>query len=199
MTPALTPRIGCVVLAAGGAKRFGSQKLLERFHEKPVLQHAIDAACGAGVLTCTLVLGSRAERVAAGVDTRRCAIALSKDWKRGIAASIGCGLHEHGDDDACIIMLGDQPNVSAADLDALIAGFVEDQQRIVALRAGDVWGAPALFPRRDFAGLRALRGDTGAKRYIQSKLNRLMFVAARRSDAFADVDTKNDLIRLTGS
>ena len=199
MTSSLTPRIGCVVLAAGGAKRFGGEKLLAQFDGRPLLQHAIDAACGADVLTCTLVLGSRAERIASTIDTRRCVIAFNKDWKRGMAASLSCGLREHRDDDGCIIMLGDQPNVSAADLDALIEHFTRDQQRIVVLRAGEVWGAPVLFPRGDFSGLRALRGDAGAKRYIEKKRGRVTFVEALSGDAFADVDTRNDLIRLTGS
>jgi len=199
MAPALTRQVGCIVLAAGGAQRFGGEKLLATFAGRPLLQHVIDAACGADVLACTLVLGASGGRIAQRVDARRCAVVSNKRWREGMSASIKCGLRSHSGDDACIIMLGDQPNVSASDLDALIDCYASDPRRIVALRAGAVWGAPALFPRRDFAGLRGLKGDRGAKRYAQTQRERLAFVEARSGDAFADVDTKEDLIRLSGS
>jgi len=199
MAASLIGRIGCIVLAAGGAQRFGGDKLLAAFEGKPLLQHAIDAACGADVLTCTLVLGASGGRIAQGVNTRRCAIVSNNRWRDGMSTSIKCGLRLHIDDDACIIMLGDQPNVSASDLNALIERNASEPSRIVALQAGTVWGAPALFPRRDFAGLSGLKGDRGAKRYAQTQRERLAFVEARSSDAFADVDTKDDLIRLIGS
>ena len=192
-------RIGCVVLAAGSARRFGGGKLLAPFNGRPLLQHAIDAACGADALSCTLVLGAGGARIAAAIDARRCVIVANPRWQQGIATSIVCGIRAHRDDEACILMLGDQPNVAAADLDALIESFDDDPRRIVALRAGEVWGAPVLFPRRDFGRLLALRGDAGAKRHVASQRERVSFVDARRTDAFFDVDTREDLIRPSGS
>jgi molybdenum cofactor cytidylyltransferase len=62
-----------------------------------------------------------------------------------------------------------------------------------------VWGAPVLFPRRDFAALQALEGDAGAKRYAAQQRDRMIFVDAADRNAFADVDTQDDLKRLSGS
>jgi molybdenum cofactor cytidylyltransferase len=173
-----------------------------------LLQAAIDAACGSSALTCTLVVGSGAAQLLAAVDTRRCRVAINPKWKTGLASSLRCGLRAHPGDDACIIMLGDQPLVTSADLDKLIdvwsvrmhptAQRAREPAPIVALQAGDIWGAPVLFPRRDFAALLRLRGDAGAKRHAAQHLDRLAFVDALDARAFHDVDTPEDLTRLNG-
>jgi molybdenum cofactor cytidylyltransferase len=166
----------------------------------PLLQRAIDAASGSRALQCTLVLGADAGAVAAGIDTRRCTVVVNQAWRRGIASSIACGVREHNSQDACIIALGDQPHVTSSDLDALIEAFARERdakiRAIVALRAGDVWGAPVLFPQRHFAALRRLRGDRGAKGLASANQSRLVFVEAADRRAFDDVDTKADLTRL---
>lgn len=198
MAAAVTPRVGCVVLAAGAGRRFGGDKLIAPLRGRPVLQYAVDAACGAQTLSCTLVLGDGAARVLAAVEPRRCAVVMNRDWRSGIASSIRCGLRGHNEDDACIIMTGDTPFIASADLDRLIAAWGATSS-IVALRAGDVWGAPVLFPRRDFAALRRLDGDVGAKRYAVKQRQRLVFVDASDPNAFADVDSQADLRRLNGA
>lgn len=173
-----------------------------------MLQAAIDAACGSSALACTLVVGAGAAQLLAAVDTRRCRVAINPKWQTGLASSLRCGLGAHAGDDACIIMLGDQPLVTSADLDRLIdvwSGRVYSTEEghaapapIVALRTGDIWGAPVLFPRRDFAALLRLHGDAGAKRYAAQHLDRLTFVDALDARAFDDVDTPDDLTRLNG-
>jgi molybdenum cofactor cytidylyltransferase len=195
MAVALTPRVGCVVLAAGAGRRFGGDKLIARLHGKPVLQYAVDAACAAHTLSCTLVVGDDRARILAAVDPRRCAVAVNKDWRSGIASSIRCGLRAHGEDEACIIMLGDAPSVTSSDLDRMIAAWCATSS-IVALRAGEVWGAPVLFPRADCRRLHALKGDAGAKRYALGHQQRLVYVDAIDARAFTDIDTKDDLKRL---
>ncbi|MBV8170835.1 MAG: nucleotidyltransferase family protein [Candidatus Eremiobacteraeota bacterium] len=200
MAVALIPRVGCIILAAGEARRFGGGKLTARAGGVPLLQRAIDAACGSRALHCTLVVGAGAARVIAQVDTRRCRVIVNRDWRRGIATSLASGIRSAADDDACIIALGDQPNVTSLDLNGLIdASVAAGKARvpsIVALRAGAVWGAPVLFPRRDFPALRRLRGDQGAKRIAAANEKRLRFVDAAHDDAFEDIDTREDLTRL---
>lgn len=185
------------MLAGGAGRRFGGGKLIARLLGKPVLQYAVDAACGARTLSCTLVVGAHAVSLLEAVDPRRCAVVANEQWREGIASSIRCGLRAHREDDACIIMMGDTPLVTSADLDRLIALW-NGSAAIVALRAGEVWGAPVLFPRRDFTKLRVLSGDAGAKRYAKQQGQRLAFVDASDPKAFADIDTQVDLRRLNG-
>jgi len=194
----LIPRVGCIVLAAGAGHRFGGHKLVAPLRGKPLLQYAVDAASGSRALCCTLVVGSQGARVLDAVNPRRCSVSVNAHWADGIASSLRCGLRAHVDDDACIVLIGDQPFVTSMDIDRLIDVWesARPSAPIVALRVSDTWGAPVLFSRRDFAKVRSLDGDAGAKRYAAQQSQRLIFVDAGDSNAFADVDTSEDLKRL---
>jgi molybdenum cofactor cytidylyltransferase len=196
--PEPRPRVGCVVLAAGESRRFGPNaiKQLSLVGGLPLVQRAIDTAAGSAALTCTLVVGAHAQAIVDAVDTRRCAVVENGDWTEGIASSLRAGLSAHLEDDACIFMVADQPFVSTADVNGIIETSTAAGDAIVALRAGDTWGTPMLFPRTDFQALLALRGDAGAKRYAMSKPNRMLFVDAQSYDAFADVNTHADHERI---
>lgn len=189
-------RVACAVLAAGAGTRFGApgDKLLSTFDGKPLVQHAIDAACASSACTVTLVLGAAFERVLSLVDLRRSAVVVNPGWEEGIASSIRTALALRAGDDACILMLGDQPHVAAGDLDAMIAAHGHEPRAIVALRRDRVWGAPVLFPAPDFPLISRLKGDSGAKRYAGKQTKRLVFVRAGREDAFADVDSRGDVM-----
>ena len=190
-----------IVLAAGSSERFGGTKLIAPFLGRALLQRAVDAACESRALVCALVLGANADEVLERVDSRRCTIVRNASWQEGIASSIRAGLRipdEATSCEACIFLLGDQPFVSSLDINALLStADVSGRHPIVALRAGKTWGAPVLFPRRDFAALSSLRGDTGAKGYAQSQLRRVRFVSARDRRAFHDVDFRADIPALS--
>lgn len=143
------------------------------------------------------MLGADPERVLVQTDSRRCTVLVNEQWKEGLASSIRCALEAHAADDACILMLGDQPKVSAVDLDEIAKSFAAQPHAIVALQSGQIWGAPMLFPASDFRSLLGLRGDYGAKRFAALHHERLVFVDSRHRDAFADVDTVSDLARLS--
>jgi len=187
-------RVGCIVLAAGESRRMGSadNKLLLPFDGDPLVQRAIDTAAQSNALTCTLVVGALAEQVLDTVDVRRCAVVENTHWREGIASSIRAGLAHHRGDEACLFMVADQPFIEVDDLNGLIAHHLAERDAIVALRAGEVWGTPMLFPQTAFPGLERLRGDEGAKRYARAHESQLRFVRARSTHAFADVDTKSD-------
>ena len=187
----------CVILAAGASIRFGRNKLLASFRGKPLLQYAIDAACGSSAVACLLVVGDDADAIENGVDMRRCALLENPGWPGGISTSIRCALRHRALDDGCVFLVGDEPFVTLADVDALITAFARRPSSIVALSKRGVWGTPVLFPKHDYAKLRRLRGDVGAKRYAKTQRRRVQLVEATDALAFADVDTPADLTRLS--
>jgi CTP:molybdopterin cytidylyltransferase MocA len=189
------PSVAVVILAAGAGERFGGDKLTAELHGNILAQRAIDAACSSRAVACFLVVGARADSLLAMIDPRRCAIVTNTKWRDGIASSIRAGVAATASYDACIFTLGDQPNVTREDVNALIHAIESHPTAIVALRAGVVWGAPVAFPRRDYAALAKLKGDAGAKTYAQSQRKRLRFVRAADARAFDDIDTKADLHR----
>jgi molybdenum cofactor cytidylyltransferase len=109
--------IAGVVLAAGGASRFGSPKQLAELDGRPLLQHAVDAILAVPAIEpVVVVLGASAERVREEVSLGGAHAAraiVCADWAQGMAASLRCGIDAVGDADWVIVTLGDQPRVTS--------------------------------------------------------------------------------------
>ena len=79
--------IAGLVLAAGGARRFGSPKQLAELDGVPLLQHAIDAMLAVPSLDrVVVVLGAVAEEIAAAVKFASAEPVVCRDWEEGMAA-----------------------------------------------------------------------------------------------------------------
>ncbi len=101
-----------ILLAAGAGRRFGGPKQLARFEGRPLIEHAL-AALG-DLDRRIVVLGARADDVRAGADLSGAEIVLCEDWAEGMGASLRRGLEAAGDADEVVIMLADQPFLTAA-------------------------------------------------------------------------------------
>jgi molybdenum cofactor cytidylyltransferase len=94
-----------------------------------------------------------------------------------------------------LILSCDQPRLSAAHLRALIEAFaVQSQPTIVASAYAGVHGVPAVFPRRVFADLLALKGDKGARALLVKPLCPVIALAFEGGEE--DIDQPGDLAQL---
>jgi CTP:molybdopterin cytidylyltransferase MocA len=180
-----------VVLAAGGGSRFGGTKQLAGLDGRPLVLHAIEALRKAGVDELLVVTGADAQAVEAVLpgDVR---VVRNEAWRDGQATSLAAALHGAGDDsEAAVVLLADQPGVTAQDVRELIDGFRRTRQAIVRLRYSDGPG-PALLSREIYAEAGHLRGDTGARVLIASHPEWVLDVPIDRT-APRDVDRPEDL------
>lgn len=186
-------RIGCVVMAAGSATRFGRNKLAAEVDGKTLLRRALEA-----------VPLNRFSRVAVVTQYPEAA-ALARefaftpventhpDW--GISHTISLGLDALGDCDAALFLVSDQPLLEQASVAGLVDFYCLHPSHIAALGHGGVRGNPCLFPARFFPELRALREDHGGSAVIRRHEDALLLyeVPARQ---LTDVDTRQALDRL---
>jgi len=93
-----------------------------------------------------------------------------------------------------LILLADQPMISATHLHALIAAWSGDEQEIVATSYAGVNGVPALFASGCFSSLAALRGDQGARTLLSDARFTVRTIACE--EAAIDIDTVDDLLRI---
>jgi CTP:molybdopterin cytidylyltransferase MocA len=158
--------IAAIVLAAGGASRFGSAKQLAELDGVPLLEHAIRAVEAVPAIErIVVVLGARADEIRAGVDFGSAEVVVCSDWDSGQAASLRCGVAAvAGDADAVVLTLGDMPRVTAQ----VIARFADlAAEHGAETRARGVFegapGHPVALGSAYFEELMALRGDVGAR------------------------------------
>lgn len=184
--------IAGLLLAAGGARRFGSQKLVALVNGEPVVRRAATALASA-TETLVVVVGSDAQRVRdalAGVGAR---IVVSDDWASGLASSLRAGIASLDPTVAAVIVaLGDQPSIDGAVVDNVIGAWRARGRPIVAARYRGEQGHPVLFAREVFGELAQLSGDRGAKAVIGLDPRRVTYVDVD-APMPRDIDTPEDL------
>jgi molybdenum cofactor cytidylyltransferase len=186
--------IGGIVLAAGGASRFGSPKQLAELDGAPLLQHAVNALVDVfAIERAVVVLGANADDVREAIDFRTALPVVCEQWREGMAASLRCGVEALGEVDWAVVTLGDQPRITPQ-----VIAWVCDE----AAAAGD-WvaavrttydgqlGHPVALSRWLLDEVRALRGDVGARELLAA--HPVITVEAGRDCRPGDVDTPDDL------
>ncbi len=186
-----------VLLAAGGSRRFGSPKLLARIGRETLLRRAARAATGCRPAGCVVVLGAHAHRLRRELRELPVEIVVNRGWRAGLSGSLRAGIGALPPEArAALVFLADQAAIGPAELELLIAAWQRAPRAIVAARAGDVRGPPAILPRATFAALRRLRGDSGAKRLLADPRRRVVEVGI--PGAARDVDRPTDLTQFDG-
>jgi CTP:molybdopterin cytidylyltransferase MocA len=183
-----------VVLAAGGAARFGSQKLLAPLRGLPLVTYAVDMLL-ATTDSVIVVVGNDGDDVRRALGSRPVSFAENADWRDGQSTSLRCGIaaapHEAK---AVVIALGDQPDCDPAVVVALIARWRDTGCSIVTARYRGVQAPPALLAREVFEEVEMLRGDVGARPLIDRTPERVAYVDVAAD--VRDVDTPSDLAAL---
>jgi molybdenum cofactor cytidylyltransferase len=204
-----------LVLAAGASRRYGSPKQLALIDGVPMLRRVLDTAVSvlppdAEGPRVTVVLGAHAPAIRAAIDLRDVRELDCAEWDSGIAHSLRCGLaalarpgQEVGAERqrpdpsspaAALVMLGDTPFVSAADLRRLIIAWQAAPETPAAAEYDGAVGAPCILPRAIWPELAALTGDRGAGAWLRHRLERGAALArCALGRAATDVDRPGDL------
>ena len=181
-----------LLLAAGSATRFGSDKL------QHALPHGVAIAVQAarhlksGVSRVVAVVRPEGGQTARALATEGCEVVVCDRAAEGMGASLACAARAAGAADGYLVALGDMPFVRpstiAAVREALAAG---------ALLAAPYWrarrGHPVGFAGSLRAELEALAGDEGAKRVLAAHEARLVKVPVGDPGAIRDIDRPSDL------
>lgn len=190
--------IGAVILAAGVSQRMGSPKQLLTFNGNSLLRRAVQTALASQCQPVIVVLGANAERLQTEINDLPVTVVENSLWAEGMGSSIrtgvaalqGCSEHVAG----AVLMLCDQPFVTAQTIDRLISAFEQSQPIAVASEYAGSRGAPALFSRELFAELSALNSAEGAKQVLKRHREEVLGMAV--PEASWDVDTPADYERL---
>jgi molybdenum cofactor cytidylyltransferase len=154
------PFVTGLVLAAGGSKRLGAPKQLLPYGGATLLDRVLDTAraCPFDQLLC--VLGGSANEILSRVDLTGATVVVNDQFGEGCSSSIAAAL-QAVDPRAgvLVLMLGDQPGVTAAAVQALIVNRGDAQ--LAACAYDDGRGHPLAFARSTFGDLAALHGDKG--------------------------------------
>jgi molybdenum cofactor cytidylyltransferase len=195
------PPVGIVILAAGASTRLGRPKQLLIYQERSLLRRAAESALDSVCQPVTVVLGAFAEQFSNEVCDLPVQIAINPQWQKGMSTSIRIGIEALEANpssgrpmEAVVMMLCDQPFVTPQIIDELVAAYRATGWPIIASEYGGTLGVPALFSRKIFADLRALKEAEGAKKVIQNHADAVFRMPFARGAI--DIDTPMDYAQL---
>ena len=182
-----------IILAAGASRRLGRPKQLLELGERPILDIVLDHAAQSRLDSIVLIVGSESDRIVSAVRDYGQRVVFNPDYSTGQSTSLRRGILAVPDDtSAVLVLLGDQPEVSAEIIDRLIASFAESQGEIVMPSYAGVPGNPVLFRRSVFPELLEITGDQGARDVIKAKRDVVAHVPFADRSPPLDVDTEED-------
>jgi molybdenum cofactor cytidylyltransferase len=194
-----------IILAAGNSSRMGKgrHKLLLPLHDRPVLAHVLDAVLASQVRLVVLVLGHQAEQVRAHIASYTTHpdlhIIKNPHYLQGMSTSMRLGIQtlqfygytkSPGNEvDSALVLPGDQPLITAQDIDTLIATYRLSGKRIIAPIYEGKRGNPILFDASLFPELLEVTGDEGGRSVLERHRDEIASVAMGNPLANIDVDT----------
>ncbi len=191
-----TRPVAGVVLAAGRSTRMGAMKMLADIDGQPMIRRTVETALAGGLSSVIVVTGHEAARVGEALRGLPVTIIRNPDYLDGLSASLKAGIAAVPETNiGALVMLGDMPRVTVSDIKALVAH--SDREAIVAPVHNGKRGNPVLWPRRYFAEIAKLSGDSGARSIMASARDAVIEVECG-AGVLIDADTEADLAAIRG-
>ncbi|HTN26935.1 MAG TPA: nucleotidyltransferase family protein [Burkholderiales bacterium] len=181
-----------LLLAAGSAKRFGSDKLLHP------LQHGVPIAVQAArhlkkeIPNVVAALRPGSEKLAELLRAEGCEVTLCANADEGMGASLACAVRAAGAADGYLVALADMPFVRPTSIGAVrdaLAGGARIAAPYFRTRRGHPIGISGTF----FDRLIELGGDEGARGILAAHEAEVVKVPVGDPGVIRDIDQPGDL------
>ena len=181
-----------LLLAAGSASRFGSDKLSHALpHGVPI---AVQAARHLKKALPRVLAVVRADGgdLARQLRDEGCELAVCENAAEGMGASLACGVNASADADAWLVALGDMPFVRPASI-AAVRDALEHGATLAAPYFRARRGHPVGIAAKYRAELAASSGDEGARSVLSRHGSEMTKIPVGDPGVIRDIDRPEDL------
>jgi molybdenum cofactor cytidylyltransferase len=165
-----------------------------------VIRYVVHAALHSPVDEVVVVLGHAAEDVRRALPpSDRVRPVVNPDYERGQSTSLRTGLNAMGlDARAVVILLGDQPGISTAAVEAVVDAWRRGGGPVVRAAYSGQPGHPTLCDRLVWPELQRIEGDAGVRAALVDHPEWVTTVELG-GQVPGDIDTEEDYIRVRES
>jgi molybdenum cofactor cytidylyltransferase len=185
-----------VLLAAGSASRFGSDKLLVKLSDGRELAEAALASLAAAVDQVIAVVRPGDAALISLFRASGALVSICANAGDGMGASLACGVrelrHRFPQAQGVVIALADMPWVSVSSVERVVAALRCGSPLAAPTYRGSR-GHPVAVGSRHFEALEALGGDEGARALLAAHGAELELIEVDDPGVLRDVDTPADL------
>lgn len=181
-----TSTLGCVVMAAGNASRFGENKLAAQLRGRSLILRTLEAV-PTEELDRVVVVTQYPEVMGLAEEFHFSAV-HNDHPDYGISHTIELGLTGLRDCDGVMFLVSDQPLLKRESVAALARLWKSQPDKLAALAHDGVRGNPCVFPARFYPELMELQEDHGGNTVIRRHEEDLILLEVRQ-DELTDVDT----------
>ena len=187
-----------IILAAGSARRMGSQKLLLPFGNSTMIETVVDNVLGSSIKHVMVVLGANRQEVQEILEARPVQFCYNKDHEKGMLSSVQCGISALPADAAsALIFLGDQPGISPAVTNAVIEAYSEELYGIVIPVHSHRRGHPLLVDMKYRKEIEQLDLEEGLRKLRHHFPDDVLEVDVEEPGILVDIDTPADYKKAT--
>ena len=200
------PPVGCVIMASGLARRFGSNKLLADFGGRPLLCRALEVTAIPALAARVVVTRSAEVKTLCDAQAVPCLLHSLPGRNDTVRLGLEALLEQCPNLAGCIFLPGDQPLLQRETLEALITAFAQTQKETeraifrLGARAADgpdtVVGSPVLFEKGLFQELLTLPQGMGGSVLLRKYPAHVHTVYIADRNELADADTPEALAQL---
>lgn len=190
-------RVVAVLLAAGTSSRMGELKQLMPYRGRTIVEACVETLLASAVDEVLVVVGHRADEVAAAVSRFAVRVVRNDDYLEGMSSSVAAGVRAAPEGaDAVMICLCDQPHVPVTVFDAVLAAYRErDAAIVVPTIAGDT-GHPVVFDLSLRDEILAADPSRGLRAVTYAHRADTLRVPVDSVAVLDDIDTPDDYERL---
>lgn len=186
-------KLGCIWMASGQGKRFGSNKLMADLAGQPVLNYALKAV--PSELFARKLVVTRWSSVAELCQTAQIPVLLHDRIHRNEV--IALGIEKMKGLDGCLFYQADQPLCQPDSIRRLVRNFEKEPHKIHRLSWQEQGGSPVLFPAHFFNSLETLPPQKGGGKIIAEHPNFVQLTPAQFPWELWDIDTPEALTRIS--
>lgn len=188
-------RVAGVVLAAGESRRMGQLKALLPFGSRTVIEQVLQPLLSAELSEVAVVLGHRAEDIAAVLEPLPVRLFRNPDYRLGMTTSVQVALRSLNPvPDAYLLALVDQPQIGRSVIQQLLTAHARTRKGLVI----PVWqgkrGHPLLLAAAYRPAVLGLTPDQGLNVVTRGYPHDTLEIPIANDDILRDMDYQEEYV-----
>lgn len=189
-------RVSAIVLAAGKSTRMGQQKLLMPFGEKSMIAAVVAEVAASDAFSTIVVTGSTCDEIKKELRVHDLNFVYNERFEQGMLSSVQAGVAATDPEtDGFLVLLGDQPMVSAAVINRLISVVQKTGKGLLIPVFQGKRGHPVLIDSKYKNEISALNPEVGLRELFLNHPDDILEIEIESANILKDIDTPEDYRR----